>query len=197
MQEEFQRLLDNEKEDDLNRMYNLLHRIPNGLDPLRDRFESHVKRAGLEGVERICGEDKTVEVVRSLFSACIYRADKLLIGQEPKAYVDALLVVHGKNDGLVQRAFKGEPGFVASLDKVYFCVLEDQIETALIPSQACREFVNRNKACGSSSSKSPELLSKYSDGLLRKSNKGAEDDDLEVALTRIVSSKLNDTKTNH
>ena len=118
MQEEFQRLLDNEKEDDLNRMYNLLHRIPNGLDPLRDRFESHVKRAGLEGVERICGEDKTVEVVRSLFSACIYRADKLLIGQEPKAYVDALLVVHGKNDGLVQRAFKGEPGFVASLDKV-------------------------------------------------------------------------------
>jgi len=88
---------------------------------------------------------------------------------EPKAYVDALLAVHGKNHGLVQRAFKGEPGFVASLDK------------------ACREFVNRNKACGSSSSKSPELLSKYSDGLLRKSNKSAEEDDLENALTRIMT----------
>ena len=83
--------------------------------------------------------------------------------------MDALLEVHGKNHGLVQRAFKGEPGFVASLDK------------------ACREFVNRNKACGSSSSKSPELLSKYSDGLLRKSNKSAEEDDLENALSRIVS----------
>lgn len=42
----------------------------------------------------------------------------ILTLQDPKAYVDALLLVHTKNNELVQRAFKGETGFVASLDKV-------------------------------------------------------------------------------
>jgi cullin 1 len=58
LQEEFQRLLEQDKEDDLNRMYNLLHRIPDGLDPLRTRFEEYVKRVGLSAVERIVTEDK-------------------------------------------------------------------------------------------------------------------------------------------
>lgn len=60
LQEEFQRLLDQDKEEDLNRMYNLLHRIPDGLDPLRVRFEEHVKRVGLNAVERIVTGDKDV-----------------------------------------------------------------------------------------------------------------------------------------
>ena len=65
MQETFQGLLDSEKEDDLNRMYNLLHRIPAGLDPLRDRFETHVKNAGLETVDKVVSADKAAgEVVR-------------------------------------------------------------------------------------------------------------------------------------
>lgn len=74
MQEEFQRvsrstiflpirrllscspqLLDQEQEADLHRMYLLLSRIPNGLDPLRERFEIHVKKAGLESVEKTAG----------------------------------------------------------------------------------------------------------------------------------------------
>lgn len=58
LQEEFQRLLEQDKEDDLNRMYSLLHRIPDGLDPLRTRFEEYVKRVGLSAVERIVTEDK-------------------------------------------------------------------------------------------------------------------------------------------
>lgn len=64
LQEEFQRLLDQDKEDDLNRMYNLLHRIPDGLDPLRARFEDHVKRVGTSNVEKIVtGEKDVVSVV--------------------------------------------------------------------------------------------------------------------------------------
>ena len=66
LQDEFQKLLDSEKEDDLNRMYNLLFRIQGGLEPLRTRFEDHVKRAGLEAVERICGTEKGHEVVCNL-----------------------------------------------------------------------------------------------------------------------------------
>lgn len=58
--------------------------------------------------------------------------------------------------------------------------------TGLTP-QACREFVNRNKATGTNSSKSPQLLSQYVDGLLRKTNKAAgEEDDMEQSLNRTV-----------
>ena len=53
--------------------------------------------------------------------------------------------------------------------------------------QACREFVNRNVVCKSASTKSPELLAKYADSLLRKSAKSAEEADLENKLTQIVS----------
>ena len=133
-------------------MYSLLSRIPEGLEPLRKKFEEHVKKAGLAAVTKLVGEDGAA-------------AETL----EPKAYVDALLEVHKKNSETVNRSFRGEAGFVASLDK------------------ACREFVNRNAATGSSTTKSPELLAKHADALLRKNNKLAEEQDLEGALNQVVS----------
>ncbi|KAF8798755.1 Cullin-domain-containing protein [Phlegmacium glaucopus] len=151
MWENFQILLDYDKDEDLQRMYALLSRITEGLEPLRKKFEEHVKKAGLAAVSKLVGE-----------------AGANIDSLDPKAYVDALLEVHKKNSETVTRSFKGEAGFVASLDK------------------ACREFVNRNAATGASNSKSPELLAKHADLLLRKSNKLAEEDDLEVALNRVM-----------
>jgi cullin 1 len=69
---------------------------------------------------------------------------------------------------LVQTAFSGEAGFVASLDK------------------ACREFVNRNKVCKTSTSKSPELLARFCDSLLKKSAKNPEENELEDVLNGTV-----------
>ncbi|KAF5315363.1 hypothetical protein D9619_007309 [Psilocybe cf. subviscida] len=149
MWDSFQSLLDYDKDEDMQRMYALLSRIPEGLEPLRKNFEEHVKKAGLAAVAKLVGEADAGDV-------------------DPKAYVDALLEVHQKNSETVTRSFRGEAGFVASLDK------------------ACREFVNRNAATGSSNSKSPELIAKHADLLLRKSNKLAEEDDLEVALNRVM-----------
>jgi len=151
MWENFQSLLDYDKDEDLQRMYSLLSRIPEGLEPLRKKFEEHVKRTGLAAVSKLVGTDPAA--IESL---------------EPKAYVDALLEVHTKSSETVNRSFKGEAGFVASLDR------------------ACREFVNRNAATGSSSSRSPELLAKHADALLRKNNKVSEEGDLEGALNRVV-----------
>jgi len=151
MWDNFQSLLDFDKDEDLQRMYALLSRIPEGLEPLRKRFEGHVKQAGLNAISKLVGESGAT-------------MDSL----DPKAYVDALLEVHKKNSETVARSFKGEAGFAASLDK------------------ACREFVNRNAATGASSSKSPELIAKHSDLILRKSNKMAEEEDIESALNRLV-----------
>jgi cullin 1 len=154
MWESFQSLLDYDKDEDLQRMYSLLSRIPEGLEPLRKKFEDHVKRTGLAAVAKLVGTD----------AAAIEALD-------PKAYVDALLEVHTKSSDTVNRSFKGEAGFVASLDR------------------ACREFVNRNAATGTSSSRSPELLAKHADALLRKNNKMAEEGDLEGALNRVVGGR--------
>ncbi|PPQ80426.1 hypothetical protein CVT25_001729 [Psilocybe cyanescens] len=151
MWESFQNLLDFDQDEDLQRMYALLSRIPEGLEPLRKRFETHVKQAGLAAISKLVGADGA-------------NVDSL----DPKAYVDALLEVHKKNSEIVSRSFKGEAGFAASLDK------------------ACREFVNRNAATGTSSTKSPELIAKHADMLLRKNNKMAEENDLESALNRVM-----------
>ncbi|KAG6848747.1 hypothetical protein H0H93_014413 [Arthromyces matolae] len=150
MWESFQSLLDFDKDEDLQRMYALLARIPEGLEPLRKKFELHVKTAGLSAISKLLEAGETTGDV------------------DPKAYVDALLEVHRKNSETVVRSFKSEAGFAASLDK------------------ACREFVNRNAATGTSSTKSPELIAKHADMLLRKSNKMAEEEDLEGALNRVV-----------
>lgn len=149
MRDEFQVLLDNDREEDMARMYNLLARIPDGLDPLRAKFETHVRKAGLSAVQKIQSSE----------------GDKL----EPKVYVDALLEVHTQYRGLVKRAFTDEPEFTRSLDN------------------ACREFVNRNEVCKTGSSKSPELLAKYTDVLLRKSSTSIEESELERTLSQIMT----------
>ncbi|KAG7447738.1 Cullin-domain-containing protein [Guyanagaster necrorhizus] len=148
MWDSFQNLLDFDQDEDLQRIYSLMSRISDGLDPLRKRFEVHVKQAGLSAISRLVGEGSAVDV-------------------DAKIYVDALLEVHQKNSETITRCFRGEVGFAASLDK------------------ACEGFVNRNAATGSSSTKSPELLAKHADILLRKDNKMAEGD-LESTLNRVM-----------
>lgn len=148
LRDEFQVLLDNDREDDMKRMFNLLSRITDGLTPLRQKFEAHVRNAGLAAVSKVASD-----------------AEKL----EPKVYVDALLDVHTQYQGLVKRAFNDEPEFTRSLDN------------------ACREFVNRNDICKAGSNKSPELLAKYTDVLLRKSGTGVEEAELDATLTQIMT----------
>lgn len=148
LRDEFQILLDNDREDDMARMYKLLARIPEGLDPLRARFELHVRQAGHLAVEKVAGQGDSLD---------------------PKAYVDALLEVHTQYSALVQKAFTGESEFVRSLDN------------------ACREYVNRNKVCERNSSKSPELLAKHSDNVLKKSTKATEEDNMEKLLDQCMT----------
>lgn len=148
LRDEFQILLDNDRQEDLARMYRLLARIVDGLEPLRTKFEAHVRKSGLAAVEKVALEGDSLE---------------------PKTYVDALLDIHTQYQNLVNDAFAGESEFVRSLDN------------------ACKEFVNRNKVCKTGSTRSPELLAKYSDALLKKSGKNAEEADLEAALTQIMT----------
>lgn len=80
-----------------------------------------------------------------------------------------MLQVHAKFLAVASNSFRSEAGFLASLDR------------------ACRAFMNKSKATGDSTSKSPELLAKHTDGLLRKTNKSAEEASLEEALVQVMT----------
>ena len=88
-----------------------------------------------------------------------------------KLYVSTILDVHKKYNALVLTAFTNDIGFVAALDK------------------ACGKFINLNSVTkhANASSKSPELLAKYCDHLLKKSARNPEEVELEDTLNQVVS----------
>jgi len=145
---EFQNLLNADKNEDLGRMYQLVSRLPVGLDELKLLLEKHIEHQGHVAIERL-GEDAV---------------------NEPKLYVSTILDVHGKYNKLVLTAFTNDSGFVASLDK------------------ACGKFINNNSVTkqANASSKSPELLAKYCDHLLKKSSKNPEEAELEDTLNQVM-----------
>lgn len=147
LKDEFQTLLNDGRVQDMARMYKLLHRIPEGLEPLRSMFEQHVLTAGNAAVERLA---TSAEI-------------------DPRTYIEALLEIHTVYFDLVGTAFGGDSEFVRSLDN------------------ACRNFVNRNALTKTNATRTPELLSKHTDALLKRSTKGSEEDDIEKQLNRVMT----------
>lgn len=145
---EFENLLNDCKNEDLARMYNLVAKIPDGLGELKRLLEVYIYNQGMEALEKCC------EAAMN----------------DPKLYVQTILEVHSKYDLLVLGSFHNDKGFVAALDK------------------ACGRFINNNcitKRCNSSS-KSPELLARYCDILLKKNTKNSEDAELEDTLSQVM-----------
>ncbi|CAJ0597989.1 unnamed protein product [Cylicocyclus nassatus] len=90
---------------------------------------------------------------------------------DAKLYVTTILTVHNRYSSLVGSAFQNESGFIQALDK------------------AATTFINKNAVTRRSQqqlSKSPELLAKYCDQLLRKSSKMPEESELEDMLTQVM-----------
>lgn len=88
---------------------------------------------------------------------------------DPKVYVQTILEVHKKYNALVLTSFNNDNGFVAALDK------------------ACGKFINSNVVTqANTASKSPELLAKYCDLLLKKSSKNPEEKELEDNLNQVM-----------
>ncbi len=146
----------------------MIHQMPEGLAELRNILEVHISNQGLNALSK-WQEEPSGAVSVSSSTNLSTNSEK----EDSNAYVSAILDVHAKYDTLVKGAFRSDPGFVAALDK------------------ACGKFINNNavtRAAGNSS-KSPELLARYCDGLLKKSSKNPEEERLEDALNQVVSSK--------
>nr|CDS31863.1 cullin 1 [Hymenolepis microstoma] len=88
----------------------------------------------------------------------------------PKVFVDTIIEVQLKCDNLLQNAFSKNASFSRAIDK------------------GCERFINRNaitEALGSTR-KTPELVAKYADILLRKGARDAQNVDLDEAFGHVM-----------
>lgn len=151
-------------------MYQLVSRITDGLTELRKLLEDHITQQGLSAIEREGDAAHNDPKVLSTQNSSKSFLKIFCIWLFLKIYVTTILDVHRKYNALVMSAFHNDAGFVAALDK------------------ACGKFINSNAVTkvANSSSKSPELLAKYCDLLLKKSAKNPEEAELEDTLNQVV-----------
>ncbi|KAA8911597.1 hypothetical protein TRICI_003755 [Trichomonascus ciferrii] len=141
----------------------------------RDDFHQLYKL--LSRVEGLLAPIQTTfqDYVRKQGLAAVEKLAKEVEKPDPKAYVDTLLAVQSKYAEIVRTAFESNSELVKSLDT------------------GCNVFINSNtialpaNAPKGSESKTPELLARYTDQLLKKSSKTAEETDVDAALNGIMT----------
>lgn len=85
------------------------------------------------------------------------------------SFVENLLAVYKKYRQLIQEVFNGDQNFMGALDK------------------ACSSVINHRPNSGKSPCRSPELLAKYCDTLLKKSSKGISETEVEDKLSQSIT----------
>eukprot|EP01119_Soliformovum_irregulare_P012630 TRINITY_DN3292_c1_g1_i4.p1 TRINITY_DN3292_c1_g1~~TRINITY_DN3292_c1_g1_i4.p1 ORF type:complete len:651 (-),score=202.85 TRINITY_DN3292_c1_g1_i4:48-1769(-) len=95
LQIECEHYLRDEKIEDLNRMYNLLNRLDNGIRPMLDVVENFVAQTGFDAIRAIPAKERT----------------------DPKKYVETLLETYNHFNTLIKKAFNNDNAFGGALDK--------------------------------------------------------------------------------
>lgn len=132
-------LLKDDKMDDLSRMYDLFARVSSGLPFMKDKISEHVRATG---------------------KSLVTDPEK---NKDPRVYVQALLKLKDKYDGLLKDAFRNDKTFQHSIN------------------QSFEYFVNHNP-------RSPEFISLFMDQNLKKGGtKGISEDEVEVILEKTMS----------
>lgn len=141
---ECKRMVQQERQRDLQHMYMLLKSIHNGLDALVLEVQQYITKIGLEAINSLRGENI------------------------PQLFVESLLEVHGRYLNLIKEVFNSDQQFIGALDKACAAVINYKGN----PKVAC---------------KSPELLAKYCDSLLKKSAKGISESEVEDRLSQSIT----------
>ena len=110
----FPQLLNDERLDDMSRLFLLLEPVPHALDPFRQYFEEFARMSGHDSVARVQGPE----------------------APEPSAYIHALLRAYTHDLHIVEQAFHSDPGFMAALDKACRVYMNRNSATEGAPSKA-------------------------------------------------------------
>ncbi|CAO4367557.1 unnamed protein product [Caenorhabditis nigoni] len=151
IQSHFGTLLVEQADEDLGRMYQLCLRVEKGLEALRQALQAYVTKVGREALEQRCQEAL----------------------QDPKIYVHTILEVHQRYQGLVERSFSKEIGFVKSLDTAAIAFINKNAVTEKV--QATRNL------------KSPELIARYCDLLMKKNSKMPDEMEMDVLQKNVIT----------
>ncbi|TKR67535.1 hypothetical protein L596_023675 [Steinernema carpocapsae] len=109
LQSEFGKLLQQDRDADLTRLFKLCSRVDGALDRLRQEFLSFVTEKGKQAVAILETND---------------------VGEvEARAYVGAILAIHQRYNGMVKDAFSGEAGFVSSFDRACNVFINNNVVT--------------------------------------------------------------------
>ncbi|XP_055342513.1 cullin-1-like [Paramacrobiotus metropolitanus] len=107
--------------------------------------------------------------IKSHGAAAVARNVDQLVG-DPRAFVLTILDVYYRSLKLIQGAFKSDLGFSIAMDRAFSTLVNN----------------NEVTAAAKSSSKVPELLARYCDALLKKSQKNPDDAELDESLNRVM-----------
>ncbi|KAE9555745.1 hypothetical protein FO519_001097 [Halicephalobus sp. NKZ332] len=150
------------------------------LDRFRGEFDNLLENNQVDDLARmfsLCERvDGALEILKVIMESHIERKGRNAIasvpdsGVDPKVYVTVILDVHKQFNSLVSTAFKNDPGFVQAMDKAF------------------TTFINHNSVTEAQKggNRSPELLARYCDMLLRKSNKNPTEVEVEEALNQVM-----------
>uniref|UniRef100_UPI00358EEC98 cullin-5 isoform X1 n=1 Tax=Myxine glutinosa TaxID=7769 RepID=UPI00358EEC98 len=146
----------------LQLMFQLMDRVPNGIEPMLKDLEEHIVSAGLADM--------------------VAAAETITTDSEK--YVEQLLMLFHRFSLLVHQAFRDDPRFLTGRDKAYKAVVNDATIFKL-------ELPNKQKGLSSKTqpeSKCPELLANYCDMLLRKTplSKKLASEEIEAKLREVL-----------
>ncbi|KAH3672368.1 hypothetical protein WICPIJ_010053 [Wickerhamomyces pijperi] len=151
MYDKFNELLDQNQIDHISKMFGLFNRVQSTLEPLSDLLSDYIKTQGNKAIENLKND-----IANDLTKANLpVSGGAILKNVDPKLYIRTLIQVHKTFDGVVTAAFQRNPIFVKALDS------------------ACKGYINDNSIAKPSgykgNSRTPDILAKYSDVLLKKS----------------------------
>ncbi|CCE94007.1 cullin CDC53 TDEL_0H01480 [Torulaspora delbrueckii] len=167
---EFVTLLDSRENAKISAVYNLMQRDITLLPELANAYEEYIRKSGENEVSQLISLQKAAITNGSEEGLQHNKKANLMAlhSLSPKDYVKKLLEVYRTFRSMTNDCFLSDPLFTKALDN------------------ACRAYVNNNAfalpagAPRSATSKTPEMLAKYSDQLLKKSTKPEVAHDMSV-----------------
>ena len=159
-------MVEREAKIDLANMYRLLKPISGAQQVLLDAVQAHIKQQGLEAISGLKGESVSFRFSYFFSSNCTFTIF-LQFFQMAQEFVENILDVHRKYRQLILEVFLGDQQFIGALDK------------------ACTAVINHREP--KQQAKAPELLAKYCDTLLKKSQKGISESEIDDKLNNSIT----------
>ncbi|SCU92895.1 LANO_0E02454g1_1 [Lachancea nothofagi CBS 11611] len=170
---EFVALLDSREESKISTLYNLMQRDILLLPKLAQAYEEYVKKTGEQEISSLITEHKA-KLSDSMDEQAPLKKSAMNFIIPPNEYVRKLIEVYETFVKITRDCFQNGPLFTKALDN------------------ACRAYINVNELAiplgspKSATSKTPEMLAKYSDQLLKRSTR-ATDSNSELSADDIMT----------